>query len=58
MWMLVFIAINSGVPEATNMGEFDTIYNCFDEREYIWEYELPEDKNRIQLICIRNEDYK
>ena len=38
------------------MGEFKTMSGCFEQRQYIWEHELPSDKNKIQLICIRNTD--
>lgn len=57
MWVLVLIYIIEGVPNVTHVGNYDDMYSCFRNREYIWEYELPEDKNRIQLVCVRNEEY-
>ena len=57
MWMLVLIMIDQNVPEAYDLGTFDSMNDCFDERQITWEYKLPEDKNKLQLICVRNEDY-
>ena len=59
MWMLVLIVISSpgAEPQALNMGQFDSIHHCFDEREMLWEYKLPDDRNGYQAICVRNEDY-
>lgn len=60
-WVLVVIMFNSYQPDITVSGVYDTIFECFAERQLVVDYDLEADEynNPIngQALCIRVDDY-
>lgn len=59
MWTLVYIIISASSVEAIDIGKYDTMNDCFQEREILVKLAsiASEDKERLppglQAVCVR-----
>ena len=59
MWSLVLIVFLAGTPEATFMGNYNSIYDCFEDREYLSVDVGGSDgyfPSGMQAVCIYRDD--